>query len=100
MIKIGDNVLIGPNVVIRAADHNFDNIDIPINMQGHRSGRIIIEDNVWIGANVTIIRDVTIGTGSVIGAGAVVTKDVPPYSIAAGVPARVIKSRIQNSGSK
>ncbi len=92
-IIIGDNVLIGPNVVIRAADHIFDDLDIPINMQGHTSGKITIEDNVWIGANATITRDVIIGRGSVIGAGAVVTKDIPSNSVAVGVPARVIKSR-------
>lgn len=92
-IIIGDNVMIGPNTLLRAEDHRFDRTDIPMCEQGHNSGKIIIENDVWIGANAVITRDVTIGTGSVIGAGAVVTHDIPPYSVAVGVPARVIKSR-------
>lgn len=92
-IIIGNNVMIGPNTLLRAEDHAFDRIDIPICEQGHKAGIIKIEDDVWIGANVVITKDVTIGEGCVIGAGAVVTHDIPPYSVAAGVPARVIKSR-------
>lgn len=92
-IIIGNNVMIGPNTLLRAEDHRFDRIDIPMCEQGHNAGVINIEDDVWIGANAVITRDVTIGTGSVIGAGAVVTHDIPPYSVAVGVPARVIKSR-------
>jgi galactoside O-acetyltransferase len=92
-INIGCNVLIGPNVVLRAADHVFDSRDIPIRDQGHRGGVITLEDDVWLGANVVVLRDVRIGRGAVVGAGAVVTSDIPPYAVAVGVPARVIRIR-------
>jgi len=92
-ISIGDNCMIGPYVLIRAADHRFNDIEQPIIRQGHESGEIIIEDNCWIAGHVTITRDVTIGSGSIIGANSVVTKDIPPNSIAAGNPAKVIRSR-------
>lgn len=92
-ISIGNNVLIGPNCVFRAADHVFSDITRPINKQGHFGGRIVIEDDCWLAANVVVVKDVTIGKGSVIGAGAVVTKNIPQYSIAGGVPARVIGNR-------
>ena len=93
-IFIGNNVLIGPYCILRAADHEFRNPNKLIKEQGHRSGRIVIEDDVWLGARVTVLKDVTIGKGSVIGAGSVVTKDIPPYSIAVGVPAKVIGKRL------
>jgi acetyltransferase-like isoleucine patch superfamily enzyme len=92
-IFIGKNCLIGPNVVMRTADHIFANIDIPIRLQGHKCENIILEEDVWIGANVVITGGVTIGKGCVIGAGSVVTKNIPEFSIAVGIPARVIKSR-------
>lgn len=90
---IGNDVMIGPNVVLRASNHVFNRTDIPMRDQGHSFGKIIIEDDVWIGANAVILPNVTIGKGAIIAAGAVVTKDVPPYSIVAGVPAKTIKSR-------
>ncbi len=92
-IKIGKDVSIGPNVVIRASNHKFSNLDVPIRQQGHISGRIVIEDNVWIGANAIILADVVIGTGSVIAAGAVVIKNVESFSIVGGVPAKLISLR-------
>jgi galactoside O-acetyltransferase len=92
-IVIGDDVLIGPNVILRASDHNYQNKEIPINQQGHSGGKIIIQDDVWIAANVVIVSNVTVGRGAVIGAGSVVTKNVPEYVLAAGVPAKVIKAR-------
>lgn len=95
-ITIGNNVLIGPNCVLRAADHIFSDPQTPIKTQGHRGGHIIIEDDCWLGANVVILKDVTIGKGSIVGAGSVVTKDIPPLSIAAGVPARIIGHRGSN----
>lgn len=94
-IEIGNNVLIGPYCVLRAADHVFSNPDIPILKQGHEPGKIVIEDDVWLAANVTVLPNVRIGKGSVIGAGAVVTKDVEPFSIAAGVPAKKIGTRLK-----
>lgn len=92
-IIIGRCTAVGPGTVIRAANHRFDGCDIPIMEQGHVPGKIVIGDDVWIGANCVITPDVTIGNGAVIGAGAVVTHDVPPFAIAAGVPARVIGDR-------
>lgn len=92
-ITIGDNVIIGPNVVIRASNHVYERTDIPIRQQGHTGGRIVIEDDVWIAANAVILPDVKIGKGAIVAAGAVVTGDVPQYQIVGGVPARMIGSR-------
>ena len=89
-IKIGDNVLIGLNVVCRTANHNFKK-EININKQGHSYGNIEIEKNVWVGANCIILSGVKIGEGAVIAAGAVVNKDVDSYTIVGGVPAKLIK---------
>jgi galactoside O-acetyltransferase len=94
-ILIGNNCLIGPNVVMRTAGHNFERADIPIRNQGHICKNILIEDDVWLGANVVVLGGVTIGKGCVIGAGSVVTKNIEAYSIAVGVPAKVIKNRLQ-----
>lgn len=77
--------MIGPNVSIPGANHNFDSIDVPMNMQGNTIKGTIIEDDVWIGANSVILDGIAIGKGSVIGAGSVVAKDVEPYSIVGGV---------------
>lgn len=92
-IIIGKDCLIGPNVVMRTADHIFSNPNKNIREQGHVANDIIIADDVWLGSNVIIVGGVNIGKGSVIGAGAVVTKSIPPYSIAVGIPAGVIKQR-------
>lgn len=92
-IHIGDNSLIGPNVVMRTASHQFDDPKQKICDQGHKSADIIIGEDVWIAANVVILPGVSIGHGAVIGAGSVVTKSVEPYSINAGVPARHIGMR-------
>ena len=92
-IVIGNDVLIGPNVVLRASDHKFDDVTRPIRTQGHNAGTIIIEDDVWLGSNVTVVGGVRIGRGSVVAAGAVVTANVEPYSIVGGVPARLIRKR-------
>jgi len=92
-IEIGNNVLIGPYCVLRAANHIFSDPNTPIMKQGHEPGKIIIEDDVWLGANVIVLPNVKIGKGSVIGAGAVVSKDIKPLTIAAGVPAKKIGTR-------
>lgn len=92
-IIIGDNVLIAQNVVLRASDHEHSNIDIPINQQGHTGGQIIIGNDCWIGANVVITRNVKICDHSIVAAGAVVTKDVEPFAIVGGVPAKLIRKR-------
>ena len=93
-VIIGNNVLIGSHVIINSGNHVFSNVDIPINQQGHSIAPIIIEDDVWIGSNACVLAGVTIGKGSVIGAGAVVTKNVEPYSVMGGVPATLIKKRV------
>ncbi len=92
-VNIGNNVSIAPNCVVVGSNHNFGRTDIPIKEQKVSSKGIVIGNDVWIGANVTVLDGVNIGAGCVIGAGAVVTKDIPPYSIAVGNPCHVIKSR-------
>ena len=101
-IFIGDHVLIARGVYLRAGNHKFDRLDIPINQQGHDSAvllynnreySIIIENDVWIGANSIILSGAKIGKGSIVSAGSVVTKEFPPYSILSGNPARLIMSR-------
>lgn len=92
-ITIGDNVMIGPNVVLRSNDHVFDQADVLINDQGMTEGSIIIGNDVWIASNAVVLQNVSIGDGAVVAAGAVVTKSVPPYAIVGGVPARTIGTR-------
>ena len=92
-ITIGNDCMIGPNVVFRTSDHDFSRRDIPIRDQGHIAGMITVKNNVWIGANVSVIGTVTIGEGAVIGAGSVVNRDIEDYAVAAGVPARKISDR-------
>ena len=75
-----------------ALNHRFDNHDIRIDKQGVRTNKITIDDDVWIGANAVVLPGVSIGHHSVVAAGAVVTKDVPPQSLVAGIPAKMIKS--------
>lgn len=92
-ITIGNNVRIATQCVLISANHIFANRDIPICQQGEIAEPIVIEDDCWLGAGVKVLSGVRIGKGSVIGAGAVVTKDIAPYSVAVGVPARIIKKR-------
>ena len=92
-IIIGNNVRIAPHVMMLAANHNFADVTKPICQQGLKLETIIVEDNVWIAGRANIMAGVRIGTGSVVAAGAVVTKDVPPYSVVAGVQAKVINMR-------
>jgi acetyltransferase-like isoleucine patch superfamily enzyme len=92
-IKIGKHCLIAAHTGIYANNHNFADPTEPIKYQGITCKGIVIEDDCWLGHGVKVLDGVTIGKGSVIGAGAVVTKDIPPFSVAVGVPARVIKSR-------
>ncbi|WP_205848026.1 acyltransferase [Anaerohalosphaera lusitana] len=94
-LHIGNYVMIGPNVVIECDDHIFHCIGR--RMYEVRDERTVsginIEDDVWIGANVTILKGVTIGEGCVIGAGSVVTKSIPPYCVAFGNPCKVYRQR-------
>lgn len=92
-LTIGDNVIIASNTIVIPANHNFDRIDIPIKNQESKKRGIVIKDDVWIGAGCTICDGVVIGKGCVIGAGSIVTKSLPDYSVAVGMPAKVIKKR-------
>ena len=92
-ITIGDNVLLGVNVVISSGVHNYSDRSTPVTLQPITPKQIIIEDDVWIGANVVIMPGITLRKGTVVGAGAVVTHSTDPYSVMAGVPARKIKER-------
>lgn len=93
-LTIGEYSMIGPGTRIYTVNHSHDRTDIPIQLQGFDAPRpVVIEDDVWMGARCMIMPGVTIGRGSIIAAGSVVTKDVPPYSVAAGVPAVVKASR-------
>lgn len=93
-VNIGKNVLFAAYCyVIGGGNHRTDRTDIPIIAQGQVVKGISVEDNCWIGAGVKIMDGTTIGRDSIIGSGAVVTKDIPPFSVAAGVPARVMRKR-------
>ena len=93
-LEIGENVMMGPDVIIMTSSHNVESTFLPMNQQGSLpKQKVIIGDDVWIGTRVIILPGVRVGTGSIIGAGAVVTKDVPDYAIVGGVPAKIIKFR-------
>jgi acetyltransferase-like isoleucine patch superfamily enzyme len=92
-LTIGNGCLIGPQVTIVPANYGFQERDVPFRLQTPTMEGITIEDNVWIGAGVTILDGCTIGESSIVAAGAVVTKSIPPYSIFAGVPAKKIGIR-------
>jgi len=94
-VKIGSNVMLAEGVKIVGGNHEISDINTPMMLQGEgKQGAIIIGDDVWLGTNTIILTGVKIGKGVVVAAGAVVTKDLPDYVIAAGVPARIIKKRI------
>jgi len=91
---IGRNVQVAPHCSFSPYEHEFEDRQVPIRSQGIRSaGDIVLEDDVWLGAGVEVLEGVCIGTGAVVGAGAVVTKSLPAYAIAVGVPARVVRMR-------
>ena len=92
-VFIGDNVIFGPNVSIFSENHNFNNPDLPVSVQGETRKGVTIEEGVWIGTRATILDGVMIGKNSIIAAGRIVNRDVPPYSIVGGIPAKVIKYR-------
>lgn len=95
-VSIGNNVMMGPDVYMCTETHEFKDTSVPMRTQGFKEiKKIVIEDDVWIGARVIILPGVTIGKGSVVGAGAVVPRSIPPYSVAVGNPARVVKSRLK-----
>lgn len=97
---IGDYVQIGPNCNILTASHGYSEWKIPIRNQPIIRKKVIIEDDVWIGANVVVLPGVKIGRGSIVGANAVVTKNVEPFTIVGGVPAKKIKDRFRQDIKK
>lgn len=92
-LKIGNNVMMGPDVTILTHTHNIERTDIPMGRQGATVKEVSVGNDVWIGMRSIIMPGVRIGNGVVIGAGAVVTKDVPDFAIVGGVPARIIRYR-------
>ncbi len=98
-LKCGDGVRIASHVSIVGFNHGFEDPEVPIHLQKHESLGITIGDDVWIGANAVILDGVAIGSGVVVAAGAVVTRDVPDLSIVAGVPARVVRRRGEETAS-
>jgi len=98
-VRIGRDVMMGPDVIILTRNHRFDRTDIPMWRQGWTDPRpVVIEDDVWIGTRAIILPGVRVGRGSIVGAGAIVTRDVPAYAIVGGNPARVIRSRLPQAG--
>jgi acetyltransferase-like isoleucine patch superfamily enzyme len=97
-ISIGDNVYTAPLVQMLAVNHVYDDPTRPIIEQGITAEGIAVEDSAWIGAGAVILDGVRIGEGSVVGAGSVIVDDVPPHTVVAGVPARVVK-QIEGSGT-
>ena len=91
-ISIGDDVLIGPEVIIYSQNHRYKDSSLSIRMQGYEKSKVIIGNNIWIGARTIILPGVTVGNNVVIAAGSIVTKDIDCNSVFAGVPAKKIKN--------
>ncbi len=99
-VSIGRDVMMGPNVMIVTQNHETADTSIPMRLQTAPKFKVTIGDDVWIGANVLILPGVTVGSGAILAAGAVVTKDVPPYAVVGGNPARVLKMRKEEHGNE
>ena len=90
-VTIGNHVNLAQGITVTALNHNFENVELRIDEQGVSTNPVAIADDVWIGANAVVLPGVSIGSHSVVAAGAVVTKDVPAHSLVAGVPAKIIR---------
>lgn len=90
-VKIGNDVRLAQNVVMSGLNHDYEDVSLPISQQGVSTAPIVIEDETWIGSNAMVVAGVTVGKHCVIAGGSIVTKDIPPYSVVAGNPARVLK---------
>lgn len=90
-VTIGSHVNLAQGITITALNHNFDDSEKRIDQQGISTKEVVLEDDIWVGTNAVILPGVTIGKHAVVAAGAIVTKDVPPHSLVAGVPAKVIR---------
>jgi len=97
-VKVGDNVIFAQNVVASGLNHEYKDVKKPIHEQPVTTAQITVEDDCWIAANVVLTAGVTIGKHSVIAAGSVVTKDIPPFTVAGGNPAKPIKRYDEASG--
>lgn len=98
-VTIGNNVIMAQHVVISGLNHDYTDPELPVSRQGVSVKPVVIEDDCWIGANAVITSGVTIGKHAVVAAGSVVTKDVPPFSVVAGNPARLVKRYDTGSGT-
>lgn len=92
-VEVGADALLSPGVQVISGNHIFDDPDVPIKYQGTAYGKVTIGEDCWLGTNVIVLPGVTIGRGALVGAGAVVTKDIPDYGIALGIPAEVVGRR-------
>ena len=100
-VSIGADVMMGPRCVLLSISHAYQSTDVPMTRQGFLPDRpIVIEDDVWIGAGVTILPGVRVGHGSIVGAAAVLTREVPPWSVVGGNPARVLRRRRPDDSSQ
>lgn len=99
-VTIGSDVMFGPNVSIFSENHGFTDTETPMLYQPTIRGDVTIDDDVWLGTQSVILSGVHIGKGAIVAAGAVVNQDIPPYSVAAGIPAKIIKSRLSEPNTK
>lgn len=101
-VNIFDNVMIGPNLLIESDDHLYHKVGLP--MFAYRNekiiGKITIENDVWIGGNVTVLKGVTIGEGAIVGAGSLINKNILPYTISVGIPCKKLKPRFSEEELK
>ena len=97
-VTLKNDVRLAQNVVLSGLNHNYEDVTVPIFQQGVSTSPITVEEDVWIGANTTVVAGITIGKHTVIAGGSVVTKDIPPYSVAVGNPARVVKQFNHHTG--
>jgi acetyltransferase-like isoleucine patch superfamily enzyme len=98
-VEIGKNIILAQHVVVSGLNHGYEDINTPIRLQPCIASKIFIEDDSWIGANAVITAGVTIGKHSIVAAGSVVTKSVPPYSIVGGNPAKILKKFNNQTGT-
>jgi acetyltransferase-like isoleucine patch superfamily enzyme len=97
-LEVGDDVMIAQQVIIITNGHRFDDATTPMHGQGLYEDRVVIEDDVWLGAGAMIMPGVRVGRGAIVAGGAVVTSDVPPMAIVGGVPARLLRERHPGDG--
>ena len=90
-VTIGNDIRLAQNITLSGLNHNYEDVSMPIHVQGVSTSPIVIEDDSWIGSNVVVVAGVTIGKHSIVAAGSIVTKDIPPYSVVVGNPGRVLK---------